>query len=42
MNAMQNYENMDAMIKWMNEHYSDTYNLFYSTPSMYVDALNAT
>jgi hypothetical protein len=42
MNAMQNYENMDAMILWMNENYSDSYNLFYSTPSMYVDALNAT
>ena len=42
MNAMQNYENMDAMISWMNEKYGDSYNLFYSTPSMYVDALNAT
>ena len=39
MNAMQNYENMDAMIKWMNENYGDQINIFYSTPSIYVDAL---
>jgi hypothetical protein len=41
MNAMQNYENMDAMIKWMNENYGDEINIFYSTPSIYVDAMAA-
>jgi lysosomal alpha-mannosidase len=39
MNAFQNYENMDAMISYMNENYGDKYNLFYSTPSVYVDAV---
>jgi lysosomal alpha-mannosidase len=39
MNAFQNYENMDAMISYINEHHGDKYNLFYSTPSMYVDAV---
>jgi hypothetical protein len=27
------------MIEYMNENHSDKYNFFYSTPSMYVDAL---
>jgi lysosomal alpha-mannosidase len=39
MNAMQNFENMDAMISYMNENYGDKFNMFYSTPSIYVDAL---
>lgn len=39
MNAAQNYHNMDEMIEYMNENYKDKYNFFYSTPSMYVDAL---
>ena len=39
MNAMQNYESMDQMIAYMNKHYGDKYNFFYSTPSQYVDAL---
>jgi hypothetical protein len=30
---------MDAMIEYMNKHYGDKYNFFYSTPSVYVDAL---
>jgi hypothetical protein len=39
MNAFQNNENMDNMINYMNKHHSDKFNFFYSTPSMYVDAL---
>ena len=39
MNAMQNYENMDAMIEWMNKNHGDKFNMFYSTPSQYIDAL---
>jgi hypothetical protein len=30
---------MDAMISYINEHYGDKYKLFYSTPSIYVDAV---
>ena len=40
MNAFQNYENLDNMIEYMNEHHSDKYFFRYSTPSEYVDALN--
>lgn len=29
------------MIEYMNEHYGDQFNLFYSTPSAYVDAINS-
>jgi len=32
---------MDAMIEYMNENYGDKFNLFYSTPSAYVDAVNS-
>lgn len=39
MNAFQNYENMDAMISYMNENYGEKYHLRYSTPSDYVDAV---
>jgi hypothetical protein len=41
MNAAQNFENMDNMISYMNENYSDKYNFIYSTPSQYVDAVAA-
>lgn len=30
---------MDKIIKYVNENYADQFNLFYSTPSQYVDAL---
>ena len=30
---------MDAMIEYMSENYGDQFNLFYSTPSVYVDAV---
>ncbi len=30
---------MDKLIKYINENFGDQFNLFYSTPSMYVDAL---
>lgn len=30
---------MDKLIKYVNENYADQFNLFYSTPSKYVDAL---
>jgi len=39
MNALQNYNSMDKLIKYVNENYADQFNLFYSTPSKYVDAL---
>ena len=39
MNAFWNYEYMDSMIDYMNEHHSDQYVFKYSTPSVYVDAL---
>ena len=32
---------MDKLIKYVNENYKDTFNLFYSTPSQYVDAIAA-
>jgi lysosomal alpha-mannosidase len=41
MNAAQNYESMDHMISYMNENHADKFNLFYSTPSQYVDAIAA-
>jgi len=37
MNAEQNYYNLDKMMTWMNDNYNDTLNLFYSTPSLYVN-----
>jgi hypothetical protein len=37
--ASLNYKNMDAMISYINKHHGDKYNLFYSTPSIYVDAI---
>lgn len=39
MDASQNYESMDNMIAYMNEHHGDRYHFRYSTPSEYVDAL---
>lgn len=41
MDAFKNYENMDKMIAYFNENYADNYTFQYSTPSDYVDALQA-
>jgi lysosomal alpha-mannosidase len=38
-NAYNNYKQMDAMIEYMNKHYSDKYIFKYSTPSDYVAAI---
>jgi hypothetical protein len=40
-NAMQNFRSMDKIINYVNENYKDQFNLFYSTPSQYVDAIAA-
>jgi hypothetical protein len=39
--ASANYQNMDAMIEWMNENHGDKYIFKYSTPSDYIDAIAA-
>jgi hypothetical protein len=39
MNAHQNFNFMDNMIKYMNENHSDKYIFRYSTPSDYINAL---
>jgi len=41
MNAVQNFKNMDKLMKYINSH-SSTYgvNIFYSTPSIYTKAVN--
>jgi alpha-mannosidase len=39
MNAFQYYENLDAMISYMNLYHGDRYVFKYSTPSQYVDAV---
>jgi lysosomal alpha-mannosidase len=38
--AFMNYENMDRMIEYFNTKHGDRYFFQYTTPSMYVDALN--
>lgn len=38
-NAPWYYEDLDNMIKYMNENYGDKYHFKYSTPSDYIDAL---
>ena len=38
-NASRNYDNMDRMIEYMNEHHSDEFVLQYSTPSDYIDKI---
>jgi len=40
-NAEQNYESLDAMIDYFNAHWSDKYTFQYSTPSDYLNAVNA-
>jgi lysosomal alpha-mannosidase len=40
MDAFMNFENMDRMIAYFNTMHGDRYNMMYSTPSMYVDAMN--
>jgi hypothetical protein len=39
MNAPWMYDNLDNMIKYMNENFGDKYLLRYSTPSDYIDAI---
>lgn len=39
--AEKNYRNMDHMIEYMNANFGDKYHFQYSTPSNYVDAINA-
>jgi lysosomal alpha-mannosidase len=38
-NARMNFENMDRMISWFNEHNNANMKMFYSTPSLYLEAL---
>lgn len=38
-NSESNFRNLDAMMEYMNSHFSDRYIFKYSTPSIYVDAL---
>ena len=38
-NALWYYEDLDKMINYMNENYSEKYHFKYSTPSDYIDAL---
>lgn len=40
-NAHSNFRSLDKLIKYFNEKYSDQMVLQYSTPSAYVDAVNA-
>jgi lysosomal alpha-mannosidase len=40
MNAFMNFENMDRMIAYFNTMHGDRFNMMYSTPSMYIDAMN--
>jgi len=39
MNAMQNYRSMDLIFNYVNENYPERFNIKYSTPSQYVDAV---
>jgi len=39
--AFQNYENMDKMIEYMNANHGYKYIFKYSTPSMYIAAINS-
>ena len=39
MDAENNYRSLDNMIAYMNEHHSENYTFFYSTPSQYTDAI---
>lgn len=39
MNAVGSFSNIDKMIDYLNENYSDQYEVRYSTPSEYIDAL---
>ena len=41
MNAFDNFQQLDRLIEYMNEHHGDQYHLKYSTPSEYVDAVKA-
>ena len=40
MNAKHAYKHLDEIIEIMNDKYGHEFNLFYSTPSQYVDALD--
>ena len=37
--ANQTYQNLDGIIKWMNENWEHKFNVFYSTPSIYINNL---
>lgn len=41
MDAYKNFRSMDELISYMNENYSDKWDVQYSTPSDYVDSLAA-
>lgn len=41
MNAFEGYTSIDKLIDYINENYKDEYELRYSTPSEYIDALAA-
>eukprot|EP01121_Diplochlamys_sp_Union-15-3_P011954 TRINITY_DN3519_c0_g1_i4.p1 TRINITY_DN3519_c0_g1~~TRINITY_DN3519_c0_g1_i4.p1 ORF type:complete len:964 (+),score=220.79 TRINITY_DN3519_c0_g1_i4:163-2892(+) len=41
MNAQINFKNMDKLMKYINSHSEYNTKLFYSTPSMYLEALNS-
>jgi lysosomal alpha-mannosidase len=38
-NAFGDFTNIDRMIDYINKHYSDYYEIRYSTPSEYIDAV---
>jgi hypothetical protein len=38
-NALDNFENMDKLFNYVNKNYGDKFNVFYSSPSQYVDAI---
>jgi lysosomal alpha-mannosidase len=39
-NARMNFEQMDKLIRYFNEHNTANITLMYSTPGAYIDALN--
>lgn len=39
--AFINYRSIDGMIKYFNTYHSEKYHFVYSTPSNYIDAINA-
>jgi lysosomal alpha-mannosidase len=41
MDAFWNFQQIDDLIAYVNEHHGDKFHLKYSTPSVYVDAIAA-